>query len=253
VQRNYYEVLGIGRGASNEEVKEAYRDLAKKHHPDVSGCAGDPARFRELEEAYETLRDHDTRRRYDQELTGRSAREAEVASARPGFVRPGFVRPGFVRPGFVRPGSGASRYDRAERGGLHADLVLSRSEAARGGRFTIRVPLERARHRPPGWPSFSGTGRGLFGGLTGGGLAGGLFADDLLADDLSTVDPFRVGIVSLLKGRFGRRPFRESGAEPGTEVSFLLPPGVPHGTTLRLQLDDAGFPGRVLFLRVMIG
>ncbi len=63
-KRDYYEVLGIGKNASPDEIKKAFRRLAVKHHPDKEG--GDEAKFREINEAYEVLKDQDKRKRYDQ-------------------------------------------------------------------------------------------------------------------------------------------------------------------------------------------
>jgi curved DNA-binding protein len=66
--RDYYEVLGVPRGASAEEIKRAYRSLARKHHPDLQAAADrDRAaeRFKEINEAYEVLSDPDKRSKYD--------------------------------------------------------------------------------------------------------------------------------------------------------------------------------------------
>ena len=66
-KRDYYEVLGVSRGASEEEIKKAYRKLAKANHPDLHpGDKDAEARFKEINEAYEVLSDADKKARYDQ-------------------------------------------------------------------------------------------------------------------------------------------------------------------------------------------
>lgn len=63
-KRDYYEVLGVDKGASADEIKKAFRKAAVKHHPDKEG--GDEAKFKEVNEAYEVLKDQQKRQRYDQ-------------------------------------------------------------------------------------------------------------------------------------------------------------------------------------------
>jgi molecular chaperone DnaJ len=62
-KRDYYEVLGVGKDASADEIKKAFRRAAVEHHPDRGG---DEAKFKELNEAYEVLKDGEKRKRYDQ-------------------------------------------------------------------------------------------------------------------------------------------------------------------------------------------
>src|ERR1700712_620457 len=62
-KRDYYEILGVGKSASADEIKKAFRRAAVEHHPDRGG---DEAKFKELNEAYEVLKDTDKRKRYDQ-------------------------------------------------------------------------------------------------------------------------------------------------------------------------------------------
>ena len=66
-KRDYYEVLGLQKGAGDDEIKRAYRKLAKKYHPDVNpGDSEAEAKFKEIGEAYEVLSDADKKMRYDQ-------------------------------------------------------------------------------------------------------------------------------------------------------------------------------------------
>ena len=65
-KRDYYEVLGISKGASDAEIKKAYRSLAKKYHTDVNKEADAEAKFKEINEAYEVLSDPQKRQTYDQ-------------------------------------------------------------------------------------------------------------------------------------------------------------------------------------------
>lgn len=64
-KRDYYEVLGIGRSASPDEIKKAYRQAARQWHPDVSNAPDAEARFKDLNEAYEVLSDPEKRSMYD--------------------------------------------------------------------------------------------------------------------------------------------------------------------------------------------
>src|SRR5574338_179578 len=63
--RDYYEVLGVGRGASDDEIKGAFRRLARQYHPDVSKEPDAEEKFKEINEAYGVLSDTDKRARYD--------------------------------------------------------------------------------------------------------------------------------------------------------------------------------------------
>src|ERR1700704_3138928 len=64
--KDYYAVMGVDRKASAEDIKQAYRKLARNYHPDVSKDPGGEEKFKEVGEAYETLRDPEKRAAYDQ-------------------------------------------------------------------------------------------------------------------------------------------------------------------------------------------
>jgi molecular chaperone DnaJ len=65
-KRDYYEVLGVQKGASKEDIKKAYRKLSKKYHPDINKEADAADKFKEVKEAYEVLSDDQKRAHYDQ-------------------------------------------------------------------------------------------------------------------------------------------------------------------------------------------
>ncbi len=94
-ERDYYEVLGVDRGADEDEIKRAYRKLARKYHPDVNKAEDASSRFREATEAYDVLTDPEKRKIYDQ--FGHEGLKAGSAGGPGG-------------PGGFRPGAGGQAY-----------------------------------------------------------------------------------------------------------------------------------------------
>jgi curved DNA-binding protein len=178
--RDYYEVLGVSRGASADEVKTAYRKLARKFHPDLN--PGDKAAeesFKELQEAYDTLSDPENRKLFDK--YGENWRAVKQGGGAPppgwegartagGPASGGFDFSGFDFGGFGRgEGEGGAGFDvfeemfgragrgrqsrRQERGDdVEAQLELSLEEAHRGGKRTLQMQAAET------CPTCNGTG-----------------------------------------------------------------------------------------------
>ncbi len=86
--RDYYDILGVGKGASDDDIKKAFRKLAHQYHPDKPG--GDAEKFKEINQAYQVLGDAEKRKKYDQfganfeQMGGGPAASAGSTSARAG-------------------------------------------------------------------------------------------------------------------------------------------------------------------------
>ena len=93
-KRDYYETLGVDRTASEDELKKAYRKMARQHHPDLqTGEAqkkSSEEKFKEVNEAYETLSDQDKRKRYD--MFGHAGAQQGAGPEGFGFGGAGFAR-----------------------------------------------------------------------------------------------------------------------------------------------------------------
>ncbi|MCL4424566.1 MAG: molecular chaperone DnaJ [Firmicutes bacterium] len=133
-KRDYYEVLGVGRDASLDEIKKSFRQLARKYHPDAN--PGDPTaeeKFKEINEAYEVLSDQEKRARYDQ--FGHAANGAGAGGFGTGFGGFGDLFDMFFG------GMGGPSQAGPERGDdLRIDLELTLEEAAFGLEREVEVP-----------------------------------------------------------------------------------------------------------------
>jgi molecular chaperone DnaJ len=142
-ERDYYEVLGLQRGASGAQVKRAFRALARELHPDVSATPDDDRRFREVAEAYEVLSDPERRATYDR---------LGHAGLRRGGFEPTFAHFGnladvfaaFFGEDFLGGGGGAAAERRASARGadLQAVVEIDLEDAFTG--ITLTVPVEVA-------------------------------------------------------------------------------------------------------------
>ena len=151
-KRDYYEVLGVGKTASADELKKAYRGLAVKHHPDRGG---DEAAFKEISEAYEVLKDPSKRQRYDQ--FGHAGVGSSAASDGNPFAGGGFG--GFGQGGSENfdfgdlglgdifgsffGGSGPSGQQQANRGqDVETDIEVTFEQAVFGTQVDLKLNME---------------------------------------------------------------------------------------------------------------
>jgi curved DNA-binding protein len=182
--KDYYEVLGVGRSASADEIKTAYRKLARKYHPDLNpGDKTAEERFKELQEAYDTLSDVENRKLFDKYGENWRAVKQGGGAPPPGWegarAAGGPQGAGFDFSGFDFGGSGGGggapggrdaggfdifeemfgrargrRARRRERGeDVEAQLELSLEEAHRGGRRTLQMQVAEI------CPTCNGTGQ----------------------------------------------------------------------------------------------
>jgi molecular chaperone DnaJ len=138
-KRDYYDVLGVNRDASDDEIKKAYRKLAMKHHPDRNlGNSDSENHFKEAKEAYEVLSDAQKRAAYDRYGHAGVDQSAGGGGGPQGFE--GFADAFGDIFGDIFGGGGRGRTNVYRGADLRYNLEISLEEAARGAEKTIRIP-----------------------------------------------------------------------------------------------------------------
>ena len=135
-KRDYYEVLGVARGATEDEIRRAFRKLAFEYHPDRNSNADAPDRFKEISEAYEVLQDGQKRQTYDR--LGHAGVDSSFAGGFGGGFN-GFGFEDIFDTFFGRTAAG--RRPRAQRGSdLRTDVEVTFQEAIFGVKKDLEIP-----------------------------------------------------------------------------------------------------------------
>ena len=262
--RDYYEVLGIKRGASEAEVKKAYRKLVRQHHPDRNpGDKGAEAKFKEVQEAYDTLGNKEKREQYDQfghagpggsnpfAGGGPAGNPFAGASFDPNDLGEIFRRFGMGGGAESDPEEMTGRRPRGRRGPpppSEADVSIPFLVAANGGKVSLGVDGSEVELKVP-----AGIEEGKRLRLAGKGRGGG----DLLVRILIEPHPWfkRDGSnvvleapLSLPEAALGTR--LDVPTLDGGQVTVKIPPGTSSGARLRLR--GKGIAGGDLFIEVRI-
>jgi molecular chaperone DnaJ len=139
-KRDYYEVLGVARNASEDELKRAFRKLARQYHPDVNKSPDAEVRFKEIGEAYEVLSDPQKRRVYDQ--FGHAGLDSQGYGGFQGFEGFGSFADIFEQFDTFFGGAGRGRTRRSPQRGadLRYDLTITFEEAVFGTEKTLEIP-----------------------------------------------------------------------------------------------------------------
>ncbi len=142
-KRDYYEVLGLEKGANDDEIKKAYRKLAKKYHPDVSQESNAEEKFKEVNEAYETLSDGSKKAHYDQ--FGHADPNQGFGGGGFGGGFGGFGGGGFgdIFENLFGGGGRSSNPNRSQQGSdLEVNIGISFEESVEGCKKTIKVTID---------------------------------------------------------------------------------------------------------------
>lgn len=241
---DYYQILGVSRDATKEDLKSAYRRLARQYHPDVNKEAGAEERFKEINRAYEILSEPESRARYD-----RYGEAGVSSSGASGFEYSDFG--GFAADIFESffGGFGNVNQQQRSRSGptrgddLRLDLKLEFKEAIFGGEKEIRIPHLETCQPCKGTGAKPGTGVKTCSTCNGSGKVSRSTRTPFGTFAQVSACPTCNGTGEVIEekcescGGAGRK-------QETKKVTIIIPPGVDNGTRLRVSREgDAGLRG----------
>ncbi len=256
-KRDYYEVLGVQKNASDGEIKKAFRNLAKDNHPDKNpNDQAAETRFKEINEAYETLKDPQSRSAYDQ--FGHAASEGGMGGSGFGGFNTNFS--GSMSDIFEdlfgeftgRRGSGQSQAQRQTRGSdLRAEMNISLKDAYFGTSRDLNIDANQSCEGCNGTGASKGSDRATCGNCGGSGKVRtqqGFFTLERTCVSCS-------GKGSIIKNPC--QPCRGTGrVRKKRKLSVNIPQGVDDGTRIRLggegEAGENGGPAGDLYVFISI-
>jgi molecular chaperone DnaJ len=215
MKKDHYIILGISKGATKDRIKQAYRDMAKRYHPDSGGTEINETKFKEIQKAYETLSDTNRRAVYDAKLSHQIhpsiSHRIKKSVKKQTIIRSSlFSKRSIVDEFFdgLLVGNYVTGYKASVDKELAIEMILDPSEAQDGGLFPLILPvLEHCTNCSQSGIQF----------------------------------PF---ICNSCKGRGYIQTERS--------ISISIPPNTKHGTEVIIPLDDIGLIGVNLYLFINI-
>lgn len=238
-KRDYYEVLGVSRTAAAEEIKRAYRTLARQYHPDVNSEPEADHKFKEINEAYEVLSDANKRRTYDS--YGHAAFNGGGAqSGFGGFGGGGF---GDIFDMFFGAGAGRTAQGPIEGDDIRVDVELTLEEVVSGAERTVQYQRLETCDTCHGHGARPGTQPETCPACRGAGVVRhtqnsilGTFSTTTTCSRCRGEGKIIASPCTQCNGR-GR-------ARKNVEQTIDIPPGVDNGTRMRMaRQGDAGLRG----------
>lgn len=247
--KDYYKILGVSRDAKTDDIRKAYRKLAKQYHPDINKEPGAEEKYKEINEAYEVLKDKDKRAKYD--ALGMNWQQGQDFTPPPGWNNGGYQHvefggdfsdffqtifgggKGFGGFGDIFGQRQPMRHD------SEADLTLKLSDVIRGGKYSLKLGARTLSVNIPKGIT-EGTKLTLRGKSdTGGDLHLTIHIETEAGCEISDYDLTREISVPVYDAVLGKDIAVNT---LWGEVVVKMPPGIQYGQKLRLR--GKGLPKR---------